>query len=107
MPLHRRIARSTLADRNAAQREDKARLAEAMTELGDRQVVVIDTPGSDSHLGRLKASNTLPGFDAVRIPGDRRDAITRERGALGIPLHPNLIKVLSDIAGELKIDALT
>jgi chromosome partitioning protein len=53
MPLHRRIARSTAADRNAAEREDQARLAEAMTELGDRQVVVIDTPGSDSHLGRL------------------------------------------------------
>jgi len=53
MPLHRRIARSTLADRNAAERADKAQLAEAMTELGDRQVVVIDTPGGDSYLGRL------------------------------------------------------
>jgi len=53
MPLHRRIARSTAADRNAAEREDQARLAEAMAELGDRQVVVIDTPGSDSYLGRL------------------------------------------------------
>ena len=53
MPLHRRIACSTAADRNAAEREDQARLAEAMTELGDRQVVVIDTPGGDSHLGRL------------------------------------------------------
>ena len=53
MPLHRRIARSTAPDRNAAEREDQARLAEAMTELGDRQVVVIDTPGGDSHLGRL------------------------------------------------------
>jgi chromosome partitioning protein len=53
MPLHRRIARATTADRNAAEREDEARLADAMTELGDRQVVIIDTPGSDSHLGRL------------------------------------------------------
>jgi chromosome partitioning protein len=53
MPLHRRIARSTAADRNAAERADKAQLAEAMAELGDRQVVVIDTPGSDSYLGRL------------------------------------------------------
>ena len=53
MPLHRRIARSTAADRCAAEREDKAQLAEAITELGDRQVVVIDTPGSDSYLGRL------------------------------------------------------
>jgi chromosome partitioning protein len=53
MPRHRRIARATTADRNAAEREDEARLADAMTELGDRQVVIIDTPGSDSHLGRL------------------------------------------------------
>ncbi len=53
MPLHRRIERSTAADRNAAERADEARLAEVLTELGDRQVVVIDTPGSDSHLGRL------------------------------------------------------
>ncbi len=53
MPLHRCIMRSTAADRRAAEREDEACLAEAMSELGDRQVVVIDTPGSDSHLGRL------------------------------------------------------
>jgi len=53
MPRHRRIARATTADRNAAEREDEARLADAMAELGDRQVVIIDTPGSDSHLGRL------------------------------------------------------
>jgi chromosome partitioning protein len=53
MPLHRCISGSTAAERHAAERADRARLAEAMTELGDRQVVVIDTPGSDSHLGRL------------------------------------------------------
>ena len=61
----------------------------------------------DSHLGRLKASDTLPGFDAVRIPGDRRDAITRERSEAGIPLHPNLVKVLGEIAEELNINGLT
>jgi chromosome partitioning protein len=53
MPLHRRITRSTAIDRNAARREDEAQLAEAMTELGDCQVVIVDTPGSDTHLGRL------------------------------------------------------
>jgi len=75
MPLHRRIVRSTAADRNAAEREDKAQLVEAMTELGDRQVVVIDTPGSDSYLGRLghaqadmlitPINDTLPDVDIL------------------------------------------
>ena len=60
----------------------------------------------DTHLRRLKASSTLPGFDQVRIPGDRRDAIYRERSELGIPLHPNLVKALSGIAEELNIDGL-
>lgn len=61
----------------------------------------------DSHLRRLKASATLPGFDKVRIPGDRRDAIYRERRRLGIPLHPNLVEALSAIAEELNIDRLS
>jgi LDH2 family malate/lactate/ureidoglycolate dehydrogenase len=60
----------------------------------------------DTHLRRLKDSATLPGHERVRIPGDRRDAIYRERSEAGIPLHPNLMKVLSAIAGELNIDAL-
>ena len=61
----------------------------------------------DTHLRRLKASTTLPGFDQVRIPGDRRDAIHRERSELGIPLHPNLVQALSAIAEELNIDGLS
>ena len=43
----------------------------------------------------------------MRIPGDRRDAIYRERSDKGIPLHPNLVKVLGEIAEELNIDGLT
>jgi LDH2 family malate/lactate/ureidoglycolate dehydrogenase len=61
----------------------------------------------DTHLRRLKASATLPGFDQVRIPGDRRDAIHRERSELGIPLHPNLVQALSAIAEELNVDGLS
>jgi chromosome partitioning protein len=57
MPLHRRIEASAAADRNAAEREDRARLNEALAELADRQVVVMDTPGSDSTLSRLAHAN--------------------------------------------------
>ncbi len=61
----------------------------------------------DTHLRRLKASATLPGFDQIRIPGDRRDAIYRDRSELGIPLHPNRVRALSAIAEELNIDWLS
>ncbi len=53
MPLHRRIEASRAMERNAAESADKARLSEALTELADRQVVVIDTPGTNSYLSHL------------------------------------------------------
>jgi LDH2 family malate/lactate/ureidoglycolate dehydrogenase len=54
----------------------------------------------------MRESETLPGHDAVRIPGDRHEAIFKDRAAHGIPLHPNLLKALSEIAAELAIDDL-
>ena len=54
----------------------------------------------------MRESETLPGHDAVRIPGDRHEAIFKDRQANGIPLHPNLQKALSEIAAELGIDDL-
>jgi chromosome partitioning protein len=57
MPVHRRIEPSEAADRDVAAREETARLHEAFAELADRQIVVIDTPGSDSHLSRLGHSH--------------------------------------------------
>ena len=53
MPVHRRIEPSEAADRDVAATEETARIHEAFAELADRQIVVIDTPGSDSHLSRL------------------------------------------------------
>lgn len=57
----------------------------------------------DAHLRRLKASATLPGHDPVRIPGDGRETVYRERCERGIPLHPNLVQTLSAIAQELGV----
>ncbi len=54
----------------------------------------------------MRESDPLPGHDAVRIPGDRHQAIHKDRAAHGIALHPNLLKVLSQIAAELQIDEL-
>ena len=55
----------------------------------------------------MRESATLPGHDPVRIPGDQRGAIFEDRCTNGVPLHPNLIEALSEIAGELQLPALT
>jgi LDH2 family malate/lactate/ureidoglycolate dehydrogenase len=60
----------------------------------------------DAVFKAIRESDTLPGHDAVRIPGDRHEAIHKDRAAHGIPLHPNLVSVLSEIAAELRIDDL-
>jgi chromosome partitioning protein len=57
MPLHRRIERSALRDRGRAEAEDRARVREAFARLADCEVVVIDTPGSESYLSRIAHYN--------------------------------------------------
>lgn len=53
MPEHRRVLASDAAVRSAEEREDAAWLRAALDELADRDVVVVDTPGSDGVLARL------------------------------------------------------
>lgn len=53
MPEHRTVLVSTEPDRAAAERDEGARLAEALASLADVDVIVIDTPGRDSHLNKL------------------------------------------------------
>jgi chromosome partitioning protein len=53
LPRHRRLARSGLDSAAAAHAEEAERFAAVMAEFADRDFVVIDTPGSDSHLSRL------------------------------------------------------
>ena len=54
----------------------------------------------------MRASPVLPGQDAVRIPGERSLAVFRDRSATGIPLHPNLVTVLRNIADEVGVAPL-
>lgn len=61
---------------------------------------------ADAVFADLCASPPLPGHDPVRIPGSNRDTIRRERLQTGIPLHANLMAVLTEIAAELDIPAL-
>jgi chromosome partitioning protein len=53
MPTHRHLARSAADSALTARSEEADRFAAVMAELADNDFVVIDTPGSDSHLSRL------------------------------------------------------
>ena len=61
---------------------------------------------ADAVFAEMRASEPLPGHDPVRIPGDGRPGVYDDRCTNGIPLHPNLVKVLGSIAAELKIAEL-
>ncbi len=53
MPTLHRVERSTRRGRDLAESEESAAVAQSLHELAEQDVVVIDTPGSLSHLGRL------------------------------------------------------
>src|ERR1700736_1550155 len=54
----------------------------------------------------MKSSPTLPGFDAVRLPGERSGKLYEERIAHGVPLGTELRKVLDELADRLKVQRL-
>ncbi|MFQ6016596.1 MAG: division plane positioning ATPase MipZ [Kiloniellaceae bacterium] len=53
LPAHRRIRRAAAQVRAAAELEERKALDAALAELGQRDYIVMDTPGSDSFLARL------------------------------------------------------
>ena len=60
----------------------------------------------DKGLRDIKNSDPLPGVARVRVSGDGRPQIYREREQNGLPFHPNLIKALAAIAEELSISPI-
>ena len=56
-PAHRRIDAVQAASRDAAKKDETVLLHAAFADLADCQIVVIDTPGGDSHLSRLGHSH--------------------------------------------------
>ncbi len=52
-PRHYRIMDSEAEYREDSQREERRRLLDVLASLSDRNFIVIDTPGDDSHLSRL------------------------------------------------------
>jgi LDH2 family malate/lactate/ureidoglycolate dehydrogenase len=64
------------------------------------------TAETDRHLRDLRASPRLPGFDAIRLPGDRRVQCRAERMREGVPLAPALLDQLDRLAQELQLAPL-
>lgn len=55
---------------------------------------------------QMRASDPLPGYDPVRVPGDGREATRARRLANGVPVHPALRAELDRIATDLAIAPL-
>ncbi len=53
MPVHRRLSGSQEYDHDKARRDEENRLQQAFEDLAECRFVVVDTPGSTSHLSRL------------------------------------------------------
>jgi len=60
----------------------------------------------DRQLASLRGSKRLPGFDAIRLPGDRRRDCRAERLRDGVPIAPALFAQLDRLAAELKVTPL-
>lgn len=60
----------------------------------------------DRHLRDLRTSEKLPGFDAIRIPGEQRVVRYESRLRGGVPLSPELCQKLDGLAEQLGISPL-
>jgi LDH2 family malate/lactate/ureidoglycolate dehydrogenase len=60
----------------------------------------------DRHMRDLKSSSVLPGFDAIRLPGEQRLARRAERARDGVPVYPEVITQLDALAADLQVKPL-
>jgi LDH2 family malate/lactate/ureidoglycolate dehydrogenase len=60
----------------------------------------------DRHIRDLKGSAVLPGFDAIRLPGERRRQCQIERTRDGVPVPAPVLAQLNALARELGVPAL-
>src|SRR5262245_18664982 len=61
----------------------------------------------DRHLRDLRGSQVLPGFDAIRLPGERRAQCQADRARNGVPILPEVLAQLDALATDLGIVPLT
>ncbi len=88
MPEHRRIAAAEAEIRDRETADDGARFIQAMSDLSRQQVIVIDTPGSESHLTRLahsEADTLITPLNDSFVDIDVLAKVDRERRAVQAP----------------------
>ena len=54
----------------------------------------------------MKSSPLLPGFDEIRLPGERSAKIYEDRMAHGVPLSPELLSTLDQLADRLGVERI-
>ena len=60
----------------------------------------------DEVFRQMKSSPLLPGYDEIRLPGERLAAVTNSRSEGGIPIAPPLREALTKLATELGVRPL-
>ena len=61
----------------------------------------------DAVWDQMKASPRLPGFDEIRLPGERLSRARDERRGAGIPIGSLLRQALNELADDLGIDGIS
>jgi chromosome partitioning protein len=88
MPEHRRVALAEKETRDHESADEGARFIKALADLALQQVVVIDTPGSESHLARLahaEADTLITPLNDSFLDIDVLAKVDRERRAVNAP----------------------
>lgn len=60
----------------------------------------------DTVIDEMRSSALRPGFDSIRLPGERALSTHAERTKEGIPIPPQLVALLDQIADDHKLDRL-
>ncbi len=62
--------------------------------------------GIDEIYHQMKSSPLLPGYEEIRLPGERLAAVTKQRTQSGIPIAPKLRQSLAELAEDLGVESL-
>lgn len=91
------------ADDRTETNTGQAILALDLSVLGDPRALLAAVTAV---AGDIRQSPLRPGFDTIRLPGDRSLGGRAERAAQGIPLSPGLLAQLDQVAADCRLPPL-
>jgi LDH2 family malate/lactate/ureidoglycolate dehydrogenase len=91
---------SSPSDPSAASNTGQFICALDLAAFGDPEVIRAEV---DEVLGQMKSSPPRPGFDAVRIPGERSLALRERHLAEGVPVAASLFSTLATVARDRNV----